>query len=166
MDKQSLSLSLSLSSVLHFHNVWSRLDFFAHPNCCLNSSKTNDFLDHEPQATVTKNLIHLAQSKYSSPRMTRMYIVSPKLGKFTWTPTKCSALFKITNILPLFLSFVSQDYHSDVDDVKTLVNSLKNHDIDKLLSQHKEAYAHLDFIFGENAEQVVYNPLVAFFKLQ
>ena len=54
---------------------------------------------------------------------------------------------RITNILPLFLSFVSQDYLSDVDDVKTLLNSLKNHDADKLVSQHREDYAHLDFIF-------------------
>lgn len=32
-------------------------------NCCVNSSATDIFLQHEPQPTATKNMIHLAQSK-------------------------------------------------------------------------------------------------------
>lgn len=32
-------------------------------NCCVNSSMTDKFLEHEPQSTSTKNMIHLAQSK-------------------------------------------------------------------------------------------------------
>lgn len=34
-------------------------------NCCLNPSIVNVFLDHEPQSTATKNMIHLSQSKWS-----------------------------------------------------------------------------------------------------
>ena len=32
-------------------------------NCCLNSSNSDVFLEHEPQSTATKNMIHIAQSK-------------------------------------------------------------------------------------------------------
>ncbi|KAF2284866.1 hypothetical protein GH714_031419 [Hevea brasiliensis] len=37
------------------------MDAFTGPNCCVNSSKTNTFLDNSPQSTATKNMIHLAQ---------------------------------------------------------------------------------------------------------
>ncbi|KAK2450124.1 triacylglycerol lipase [Trifolium repens] len=32
------------------------------PNCCINSSRIDFYLDHEPQPTATKNLIHFSQS--------------------------------------------------------------------------------------------------------
>ncbi|KAK2396133.1 triacylglycerol lipase [Trifolium repens] len=31
------------------------------PNCCINSSRIDFYLDHEPQPTATKNLIHFSQ---------------------------------------------------------------------------------------------------------
>ncbi|XP_027940052.1 triacylglycerol lipase 2-like isoform X2 [Vigna unguiculata] len=37
------------------------LTSFTGPNCCLNPSIVNVFLDHEPQSTATKNMIHLSQ---------------------------------------------------------------------------------------------------------
>ncbi|KAE8685902.1 triacylglycerol lipase 2-like [Hibiscus syriacus] len=40
------------------------LTSFTGQNCCLNSSIVNTFLDHEPQPSATKNMIHLAQSNY------------------------------------------------------------------------------------------------------
>lgn len=35
------------------------------PNCCVNPSIISTFLDHEPQSTATKNMIHLSQSNCS-----------------------------------------------------------------------------------------------------
>lgn len=35
-------------------------------NCCLDNSSVQVFLAHEPQATATKNMIHLAQSEYEN----------------------------------------------------------------------------------------------------
>ncbi|MCD7454882.1 hypothetical protein HAX54_026413, partial [Datura stramonium] len=93
------------------------------PNCCVNSSRADIFLEHEPQATATKNMIHIAQT------------------------------------------YGGADYLSDVNDVKTLLDKLQDHDQDKLVVQYREDYAHADFVFGTNAKEVVYNPLMAFFKL-
>ena len=71
----------------------------------------------------------------------------------------------IPNDLPLFLSYGGQDLLSDVEDVHTLLDTLKDHNPDKLVVQYKEDYAHADFVFGVNAKQVVYDPLMAFFNL-
>ncbi|XP_028757987.1 triacylglycerol lipase 2-like isoform X2 [Neltuma alba] len=37
------------------------LTSFTGPNCCVNRSIVNIFLEHEPQSTATKNTIHLSQ---------------------------------------------------------------------------------------------------------
>ncbi|KAA8524763.1 hypothetical protein F0562_011186 [Nyssa sinensis] len=72
----------------------------------------------------------------------------------------------IPNDLPLFLSYGGQDMLSDVNDVQTLLDSLVDHDADKLVVQYRDDYAHADFVMAVNAKQVVYDPLMAFFKLQ
>ncbi|GFZ09854.1 hypothetical protein Acr_21g0004530 [Actinidia rufa] len=71
----------------------------------------------------------------------------------------------IPNGVPLFLGYGGQDMISDVKDVHTLLDSLKDHDADKLVLLYREEYAHVDFVFGINANQVVYDPLMSFFKL-
>ncbi|RVW13315.1 Triacylglycerol lipase 2 [Vitis vinifera] len=72
----------------------------------------------------------------------------------------------IPNDLPLFLSYGGKDMLSDVNDVQVLLDSLKDHDGDKLVVQFREDYAHADFVMAVNAKQAVYDPLMAFFKLQ
>lgn len=71
----------------------------------------------------------------------------------------------IPNNIPLFLGYGGADYLSDVNDVKTLLDKLQNHNPDKLVLQYTEDYAHADFVFGTNAKEIVYNPIMAFFKL-
>lgn len=71
----------------------------------------------------------------------------------------------IPNDVPIFLGYGGQDMISDVKDVHTLLDSLKDHDADKLVLLYREEYAHVDFVFGINANQVVYDPLMSFFKL-
>lgn len=72
----------------------------------------------------------------------------------------------IPNYLPLFLSYGGADALSDAKDVHLLLESLKDHDGDKLVVQYQEDYAHADYVMAQNAKQVVYDPLIAFFKLQ
>ncbi|KAI3457628.1 hypothetical protein Pfo_014291 [Paulownia fortunei] len=133
------------------------------PNCCMNSSNSN--LDHQ-QPTATKNMIHLAQM-----------IRQGKIAMFDYgseddnnkhygqlTPPEYN-MTSIPNDLPLFLSYGGKDLLSDVKDVQTLIDKLSDHDPDKLVLLYREDYAHLDFVYGVNAKQVVYNPLMAFFRL-
>ncbi|KAK1568800.1 hypothetical protein Q3G72_028924 [Acer saccharum] len=72
----------------------------------------------------------------------------------------------IPNDFPLFLGYGGADALSDVNDVKLLLDSLKDHDGDKLVTLYRDDYAHADYVMAENAKQVVYDPLMAFFKLQ
>lgn len=78
-------------------------------------------------------------------------------------------VYNLSNIphdLPLFVSYGGKDALSDVQDVTLLLDHLKFHDVDKLSVQFIKDYAHLDFIMGVNAKDMVYNQVVAFFKGQ
>lgn len=72
----------------------------------------------------------------------------------------------ILNDLPLFVSHGGEDGLSDARDVRLLLDNLKNHHQDKLVVHFIKKYAHAEFTFGANAKQVVYEPLVDFFKRQ
>ncbi|XP_075105766.1 triacylglycerol lipase 2-like isoform X2 [Nicotiana tabacum] len=77
--------------------------------------------------------------------------------------------YNLTNIphdLPLFLSYGGQDALSDVQDVETLLDYLKFHDVDKLHVQYIKDFAHADFIIGITAKDIVYNQIIAFFRNQ
>ncbi|KAG6750111.1 triacylglycerol lipase 2-like isoform X2 [Populus alba] len=71
----------------------------------------------------------------------------------------------IPNDLPLFLGYGGKDYITDVRDVQVLLDNLKDHDGDKLVVQYTDEYAHADFVLGVNANQIVYDPAIAFFKI-
>ncbi|KDP30819.1 hypothetical protein JCGZ_13762 [Jatropha curcas] len=140
---------------------------FTGQNCCLNSTIVDIFLDHEPQSTATKNMIHLSQMiregtiamyDYNDENENRKHYGQPKPPVYKMT--------SIPNELPLFLSYGGADALSDVKDVQHLLDSLKGHDGDKLVIQYREDYAHADYVMAGNAKQDVYDPLMAFFKLQ
>ncbi|KAJ4730122.1 Lipase [Melia azedarach] len=142
------------------------LTSFTGQNCCLNSSIVDIFLEHEPQPTATKNMIHLAQMiregtirmyDYKNEEVNKKHYGQPNPPAYNMT--------SIPNDLPLFLSYGGADALSDVNDVKILLDSLKDHEGDKLVIQFREDYAHADNVLAENAAQVVYDPLMAFFKL-
>ncbi|EAY93397.1 hypothetical protein OsI_15194 [Oryza sativa Indica Group] len=47
-------------------DCYNLMSAFTGDNCCLDNSSVQVFLAHEPQATATKNMIHLAQSEYEN----------------------------------------------------------------------------------------------------
>lgn len=73
-------------------------------------------------------------------------------------------LTKIPNELPLFLGYGGKDMLADVKDVKVLLNDLQDHDANKLVEVFNEDYAHIDFIMGVTAKQIVYDPMIDFFN--
>ncbi|KAF3443385.1 hypothetical protein FNV43_RR13067 [Rhamnella rubrinervis] len=143
------------------------LTLFTGQNCCLNSSIVDVFLTHEPQPSATKNMIHISQMiregtltmyNYGDENENRKHYGQPNPPAYNMTG--------IPNDIPLFLSYGGADALSDVKDVHLLLDSLKNHHGDKLVVQYREDYAHADYVMAENAKQVVYDPLIAFLKLQ
>ncbi|KAF5746120.1 hypothetical protein HS088_TW06G00285 [Tripterygium wilfordii] len=147
-------------------NCSDLMSSFTGPNCCVNSSMTNNFLKHEPQSTATKNMIHLAQMirkgtvamyDYGNDDQNMEHYGQPNPPLYNMT--------SIPNDFPLYFGYGGKDMLADVKDVHVLLDSLKNHESDKMVVQFRADYAHADFVFGVNANQVVYNPLMAFFKL-
>ncbi|XP_020211098.1 triacylglycerol lipase 2 [Cajanus cajan] len=132
------------------------------PNCCLNSSKT--VISSEP--TATKNLIHLSQMIRTGKIAKYDYGDQGENMKHYGQPIPPPyVMTKISNDFPLFLSYGGQDMLSDLNDVQVLLNDLKDHDKNKLVVLFKKNYAHLDFVRAVNANQMVYDPMMAFFKI-
>lgn len=135
-------------------------------NCCLNASSIQIFLEHEPQPTATKNMIHLSQM------LRRGNIARYDYGNrhenmkhYGQADPPAYNISAIPQDLPLFLSYGGQDALSDVGDVKHLLERLKSHDKSKLMLNYQPRYAHGDFVMAVNANQFVYDPLLSFFKL-
>ncbi|KAK8505936.1 hypothetical protein V6N11_060028 [Hibiscus sabdariffa] len=143
------------------------LTSFTGQNCCLNSSIVNIFLDHEPQPSATKNMVHLAQMIRQGTITMYDYGNAAENTQHYGQPTPPAYdMTSIPNDLPLFVSYGGEDALADVNDVKLLLGSLKDHDGDKLVVQYRNDYAHADYVMADNAKQDVYDPLIAFFRLQ
>ncbi|KAJ8749265.1 hypothetical protein K2173_018745 [Erythroxylum novogranatense] len=139
---------------------------FTGPTCCVNNSKIDAFLNNEPQPTSTKNVIHLCQMIKTGD--INMYDYGNKDDNMNHYQQPTPPIYDMTNVpkdLPLYLAYGGQDTLADVNDVQVLLGNLKDHDKDKLVIQYVEGYAHVDFVFGVNANQLVYNPMVAFFGI-
>ncbi|XP_039682848.1 triacylglycerol lipase 2 [Medicago truncatula] len=142
------------------------MSYFTGPNYCLNTSREQYYLEHEPQATSTKNLIHFSQM------IRKGTIAKYDYGIFNWQhygqllPPDYD-LSQIPNDLPLFLGIGKLDMLSDEEDVNDLLNfEFKNHDANKLVKVVLENYAHTDFTLGVKTKQDVYDPMVDFFNAQ
>ncbi|KAI3702607.1 hypothetical protein L6452_28353 [Arctium lappa] len=134
---------------------------FTGPNCCLNSSMTDKFLEHA-QSTATKNVIHLAQRTITMYDYGNVYSNQKRYGQST---PPVYDMGRIPKDFPMYLSYGGKDALSDVEDVNTLLNRFNDHVPDKLVQQFKEDYGHVDFILATNAKKEVYDRMMDFLKL-
>lgn len=146
-------------------NCANLMSFFTGPNCCINASRIDIYLDHEPQPTSTKNLIHFSQMIRTGKIAKYDYVdQAQNVQHYGQRVPPTYDLTKIPNDFPLFLGYGGQDMLSDVQDVKVLLNDLQNHDANKLVAAFNQDYAHADFVMAVSAKQVVYDPMIAFFN--
>ncbi|KAK7327224.1 hypothetical protein VNO80_31589 [Phaseolus coccineus] len=142
------------------------LAYLTGPNCCLNSTKLNSFLDHGLQSTATKNLIHLSQMirtgniakyDYGNSLQNRQHYggAFPPPYDFTAIPKE----------FPLFLSYGGSDMLSEVKGVQLLLNDLKSHVANKLVVLFRKEYAHVDFFMATNVKEVLYDSILSFFQV-
>ncbi|XP_031394667.1 triacylglycerol lipase 2-like [Punica granatum] len=143
------------------------LTSFTGQNCCTNSSVVELLLDRKLQSSSMKNMVHLSQMVRDGTVSMYDYEDEAENIQQYGQPTPPSYnMTSIPNDIPLFLSYGGADALSDVDDVKLLLRSLRDHDGDKLVIQYLDNYAHADFVMADNAREIVYNPLIAFLQLQ
>ncbi|XP_073278379.1 triacylglycerol lipase 2 isoform X1 [Primulina huaijiensis] len=146
-------------------NCYDLLTALTGNNCCLNKSTIDIALKNEPQSTSTKNLIHLSQT-----------VRDAKLSKYDYGSTQLNIehygapdppvydLSKISGDIPLLLSYGGRDALSDVQDVEDLLDAMK---LDKSLQvQYVKNYAHVDFVLGVTAKDLIFNRVMSFFRNQ
>ncbi|XP_004300838.1 PREDICTED: triacylglycerol lipase 2-like [Fragaria vesca subsp. vesca] len=133
------------------------------PNCCISPSSLALYSRHTPQSTSTRNVVHLFQMIRSGTVSSFDYTLPTNIQHYRQSTPPVYNMANIPKDIPLFISFGARDALSDVNDVKILLNDLKNHDKDKFVVQYINEYAHLDLVFGWNANQKVYDPMLAFF---
>jgi lysosomal acid lipase/cholesteryl ester hydrolase len=74
-------------------------------------------------------------------------------------------LSSIPNHVPIFLTHGGEDYLGDVPDTRHLLRTLvKKHNSDSIEVIYVPDYAHADFIMAYNAPELIYGPMVDFFK--
>ena len=74
-------------------------------------------------------------------------------------------LSSIPRHVPLFLTHGGQDFLGDVPDTRHLLRTIiREHDSDDIEVLYMPDYAHGDFVMGYNAPQLIYKPMVEFFK--
>ncbi|AES80482.1 triacylglycerol lipase-like protein [Medicago truncatula] len=140
---------------------------FTGPNCCINSSRIDYYLEHEPQPTSTKNLIHYSQMIRTDTIARYDYGLLENLRRYGRVHPPNYELFAIPKDFHLFLGMGRLDMLADVEDVKFLLSyEFKNHDPNNLVQVLKENYAHADFIMSVTAKQDVYDPMIDFFNKQ
>ncbi|CAL9774666.1 unnamed protein product [Musa acuminata subsp. burmannicoides] len=146
-------------------NCYDLMASLTGPNCCLNDSTVDKYLKYELQPTSVRTLVHFSQTfrrgvitKYDHGSSTA------NMAAYGQSSPPEYHMSNIPHHLPLLLCYGGGDMLSDVKDVQLLLNDLSNHDAaDKLVAQLVKEYAHLDFVMGVNATQVVYDGLIAFF---
>ncbi|KAL6603791.1 hypothetical protein ACP70R_044152 [Stipagrostis hirtigluma subsp. patula] len=136
------------------------------PDCCLNASTTCIFLQHGPQSTSVKNMIHMSQMVRK--RGVRKYDYGNEKENMKHYNLSRPPLYNLSDIpthVPLFLTHGGQDFLGDLPDTRHLLRTLvRRHDSDNIEVLYVPDYAHGDFVMGYNAPQLIYKPMVEFFK--
>ncbi|KAL8107063.1 hypothetical protein AgCh_023747 [Apium graveolens] len=139
------------------------VSLFTGVNCCLNSSTVELWFASLPQPTSIKNLVHWAQGvreqsfkqyDYGDPMTNLEHYGKPKPPPFD--------LQKIPKDFPLFLIYGGIDTLSIRTDVHILLGKLRSRR--NIRELYVDNYAHLDFIQGMTAKDVVYPDIINFIK--
>lgn len=138
----------------------------AGPDCCLNASTTCIFLQHGPQSTSVKNMIHMSQLvRKLAIRKYDYGSDKENMKHYNQTRPPPYNLSSIPRHVPLFLTHGGQDFLGDVPDTRHLLRTLvRQHDSDDIEVLYMPDYAHGDFVMGYNAPHLIYKPMVEFFQ--
>lgn len=135
------------------------VSLFTGNNCCLNTSRRVIIDTYETQPTATKNLRHLAQQYRHKTFAKFDYGIWGNLMRYGRFRSPAYDLSKVPTSNTIFF-YGGRDALSDPKDVALLFSLLPNggsYPV-KFIPQ----YAHIDFILGTNAKDLVYNQIMDF----
>lgn len=112
---------------------------------------------HDPAGTSTKTVIHYAQEIKADGNF-QQFDYGPK-GNMQKYGTLNPPLYKLANIKrPVFLMYAENDRVTSYVDVKRLSQNLT--ELAGIYKVPSDTFGHIDFIFGINAYEYVYKPLL------
>ncbi|KAJ8928191.1 hypothetical protein NQ314_019254 [Rhamnusium bicolor] len=114
-------------------------------------------VSHDPAGTSTKTALHYAQEVKNEGKF-QQYDYGPA-GNMIQYGTPTPPQYKLENIKrPIFLMYAENDILASAIDVQRLSRKLTN-----LVGMYKvplDIFGHVDFIFGKDAYNLVYKPLL------
>lgn len=135
------------------------ISLFTGNNCCLNTSRRAIIDTYETQSTATKNLRHFAQQYRQKTFAKFDYGFWGNLVRYLWPRPPTYDLSKVPTSNTFFVHG-GGDSLSDPKDVALLLSLLPNDG--SYLVKFIPEYAHIDFILGSNAKDLVYNQVMDF----
>lgn len=125
-----------------------------------NQDILQDIFAKYPAGTSTKTVIHYAQQIKSNSF--EQYDYGPE-DNLKYYGQKTPPIYNVTNIRqPIYLMYGMNDWLADYIDVKQLAKQIKN-----LVGIQKvplDSFNHVDFLFGKDAEKLVYQPVIKILK--
>lgn len=126
-----------------------------------NMTSLPKIVAHDPAGTSTKTLVHYAQEIWNDGKF-QQYDYGPK-GNMIKYGTLKPPQYKLANIKrPIYLVYALNDIITSYIDVKLLSKNLTT-----LVGMYQvpgNTFGHIDFIFGNNAFEYVYKPVVKLLK--
>ncbi|GAM21316.1 hypothetical protein SAMD00019534_044910, partial [Acytostelium subglobosum LB1] len=124
----------------------------------INNTRLPVIMAHEPGGTSVQNVVHWSQCKKHGYRK---YSYGP-LGNLEKYGQLEPPSYNITEFLaPVIIFYGGHDDLADLTDVEWLIPQLGDH---LLYQKFMPSYSHIDFVWGENAYQWIYNDAVSFLQ--
>ncbi|KAH7835637.1 hypothetical protein Vadar_028228 [Vaccinium darrowii] len=130
------------------------------PNCCLNISQVDFFLEYEPHPTSSKNFNHLFQMIRKGTFARYDYGRVKNFRRYGHFKPPSFDLGRIPKSLPLWMGYGPKDALADMTDFQHTLRELKSQP--ELL--YLENYGHIDFLMSVTANRDVYDNMIEFFR--
>ncbi|KAF7128102.1 hypothetical protein RHSIM_Rhsim11G0159500 [Rhododendron simsii] len=130
------------------------------PNCCLNMSQVDFFLEYEPHPSSSKNLNHLFQMIRKGTFARYDYGRSKNIRRYGQFEPPSFDLSRIPKSLPMWMGYGANDDLADLTDFQHTLRELESQP--ELL--YLENYGHVDFLMGVTANRDVYDDMIEFFR--
>jgi len=123
----------------------------------LNATRLPVMTAHMPAGTSIYNLLHWVQMKQQDAFQDYDYGTAGNMEHYNSTTPPQYHPENLNPKLPVAIFYGGEDDLSDVKDVERLMTMLPN-----VVYGHLEPeYAHADFVWGENAKDIIYAPVLA-----
>lgn len=123
----------------------------------LNTTLIPTIIKHEPAGASTKTYLHYVQEIRNEGKF-QQYDYGPQ-GNMIQYGNATPPEYNLTNIKrPVYLMYAQNDIFSSAIDVERVSKKLSN-----LVGMYKvprDGFGHLDYLFGKDAVELVYKPLV------